>query len=417
VISEERNQVLTSIGPGTAMGQLFRRYWHPVAAAAELVGRDTKQVRILGEDLVVYKDLSGNYGLLPEACPHRGASLAWGIPEQRGLRCMYHGWWFDSEGRCVEQPNEPVGSRFAERVRIDAYPVAEYGGLLFAYLGPGPAPSLPKWDVLALGYGDHVIKQVSTAVLPCNWLQIMENSLDPVHGEWLHGRFPHYRAKASGKENISAATISARKHVRIGFDRFEWGIVKRRMLEGQTEQDDDWKVGHPVLFPNVLKVGGHGRYELQYRVPVDDTHTLHFWYQAVRPPESIDIPRQEVVPHLEMPFKDENGAFIVDTINGQDIMAWVSQGGVTDRTKEHLGATDRGVTMYRLMLREELSKVEKGEDPIGVLRAEPDNGVIKLPVEENKLGQGTKASATLFGSWRTVNAPEVQKVVDQMASL
>src|ERR1700733_2506479 len=142
MLTAEENERLTRVGPGTPTGNLLRRYWHPVAGAAEMAGRWTKRVRILGEDLVLFKDRTGKLGLIGEFCPHRRASLAYGIPTDDGIRCAYHGWKFAADGRCLEQPNEPEGSVFRDKINHPGYPVQELGGMVFAYLGPLPAPSL-----------------------------------------------------------------------------------------------------------------------------------------------------------------------------------------------------------------------------------------------------------------------------------
>ena len=207
MLSSTENERLTSIMPGTPMGNLFRRYWHPIAASAELgpapEGRPTKAVRVLGEDLVLYKDRSGTLGLIDRLCAHRRVDLSYGIPEEHGLRCMYHGWLYDETGQCIEQPFEETvhpDGRFKEKVRVASYPVEELGGLVFAYLGPQPAPLLPRWEPFQWedGWSD-----IGTAELPCNWLQCMENSLDPVHLEWLHGYWgvwqQRQKAEALGK--------------------------------------------------------------------------------------------------------------------------------------------------------------------------------------------------------------------------
>src|SRR3954454_10821495 len=146
MLSQEQNELLTSVGPGTPMGELMRRYWIPIAAASELKNKATKKVRILCEDLVLYRDLSGNLGLIDERCPHRKVSLVYGMPQQEGLRCQYHGWCFNEKGNCMDQPNEPENSTFKNRIKTKAYPVQEMGGLIFAYLGPAPAPLLPRFD-------------------------------------------------------------------------------------------------------------------------------------------------------------------------------------------------------------------------------------------------------------------------------
>ena len=175
MLSEQANRELTQVGSGTPMGELMRRYWHPVAATAELDERPTKPVRLLGEDLVLYKDTSGTLGLIDRYCPHRRVDLSYGIPEARGLRCMYHGWMMDETGQCIEQPFEETvhpDGRFKEKVRVAGYPVEELGGLVFAYLGPAPVPLLPRWEQLTW---DNAVREICIAELPCNWLQCQEN--------------------------------------------------------------------------------------------------------------------------------------------------------------------------------------------------------------------------------------------------
>src|SRR5581483_4753512 len=172
----EINQRLTQVGPGTPMGELLRRYWHPIAASVDLDADPVQPLRLLGEELVLFRTESGALGLLGQRCAHRGISLAYGIPQADGLRCAYHGWVYDTEGHVVEMPFEPMCIPF----RITAYPVQELGGLVFAYLGPQPAPLLPRWDVLVQ---PNLERTITPTLLSCNWLQCMDNSLDPTHFE------------------------------------------------------------------------------------------------------------------------------------------------------------------------------------------------------------------------------------------
>ena len=149
MIDEATNRMMSQVGAGTPMGELLRRYWHPIAATAELEESSTRAVRLLGEDLALYRDLSGNYGLVERQCAHRRADLCYGFVEKTGLRCSYHGWLYDHNGRCIEQPYEQMvdpGSSYKERIRIKAYKVAAHGGLLWAYMGPEPAPLVPNWE-------------------------------------------------------------------------------------------------------------------------------------------------------------------------------------------------------------------------------------------------------------------------------
>lgn len=378
----EQNDLLTRVGPGTAMGALMRRYWQPVAAAVELERRWTKKVRLLGEDLVLFRDRQGRLGLIEEQCPHRRASFLHGIPTQEGIRCPYHGWEFDGRGKCLSQPNEADNPKFREKVCTTAYPVEAMGGLVWAYLGPEPRPLLPRFDGFV---AEGAIRMMGRALLPVNWLQIMENSMDPIHTEWLHGH--HYEFQKE-QEGIKVA-ISAH-HEKIDFREFEFGLTKHRLLAGHSEDSDDWRVGHPIVFPNILAVGNGDEaaryYSFQIRVPADDTHTLHLWYNAYVPPQGAEAP-----PHLlervhvyDVPYLDADGEFIVDNIDGQDMMAWITQGPIADRTRENLGASDKGVAIYRRVLKRELGKVARGEDPIGIVRDPRRNARIDLPNEKKK---------------------------------
>ncbi len=167
MLTAEENELLTQVGTGTPMGELLRRYWHPFAASAELDDKSTKPVRLLGEDLVAYKDKSGTYGLIQRFCPHRGTDLSHGITEHRGLRCMYHGWMYDKTGQCIEQPFEDTihpDGRFKEKVKVPAYEVRELSGMLWAYMGPAPAPLLPNWEPFTWDNGYSDIRDPRTAM-------------------------------------------------------------------------------------------------------------------------------------------------------------------------------------------------------------------------------------------------------------
>jgi len=380
--SVKQNKLLTEVGRGTPMGELMRRYWQPIGAAVDLENKWTRRVRLLGEDLVIFKDRQGRLGLIAEQCPHRRASFAHGIPTENGIRCPYHGWEYNAQGQCIHQPNELDKCAFRDKVSTDAYPVEEMGGMLFAYMGPQPQPLLPRWDGFV---AEGTIRIMGRTILPINWLQIMENSLDPVHTEWLHG---HHYEFLKEQEGVKVA-ISTR-HLKIDFKEFEYGMTKHRLLEGHSEDGDDWKVGHPIVFPNMLAVGNGDEksryYSFQMRVPVDDTHTMHLWFNAYVPPNGVEVPKHllEKVHTYEVPFVDEQGEFIVDNVDGQDMMAWISQGPIADRSLENLGSTDKGIVMYRRMLKREMQKVQAGIDPMGMVRDSSRNERIDLPNEKKK---------------------------------
>jgi 5,5'-dehydrodivanillate O-demethylase len=367
MLSKQVNERLTQVSAGTPMGELLRCYWHPVATVPELDVEPVLAVTLLGENLALFRSDSGELGLVAQRCPHRGASLAYGIPEEDGLRCPYHGWKFARSGQCLEQPAEPADSTFKDRIRVPAYPVQEMGGLIWAYLGPDPAPLLPRFDLFVR---DDMEREIGITRLPCNWLQIMENSLDPVHLEYLHSVYMNYVFKRAGKPEPT----TTKHHERIAFDVFEYGITKRRLWVGDSEDGDEWQVGHPILFPNILSVGEPRFPQFQIRVPMDDTHTYHVWYRCKATPDGGAChQRASEIPVLDYAYKEANGRLIVETVSGQDMMVWVTQGPISDRTTERLGTTDQGVILYRNLLLEQISRVEQGHDPLAVIRDDAKN--------------------------------------------
>lgn len=403
MLNADKNERLTRVGPGTPMGELLRRYWWPIAPAADL-GIEPMERRLLGEDLVLFRDRSDRLGLLEAHCPHRLASLSLGYVEKNGLRCGYHGWLFDEKGSCLEQPGEPADSTFADRVRARAYRVQELGGLIFAYLGPDPAPLLPRYDLFVW---TDVVRDIGHAVVPCNFLQIMENSVDPHHVEWLHGRYDAFLRELAGGE---ASRVLTKRHVKVSFEVFEHGILKRRILEGQSEEDDDWKIGHPLVFPGMLRIGGGGLNFFQIRVPIDDESTWHVWYQTYRP--GVEVPVQEVIPAYEVPVLDSRGRYIRDYVDGQDVTAWVTQGRINDRSREHLGTSDLGVITLRRLFAEQIDRVEAGHDPMCTYRDPDANHLIVLPQEKEKFGGGDAFRREFLLHGQTRYSPILERVLE-----
>ncbi|HEY2986918.1 MAG TPA: Rieske 2Fe-2S domain-containing protein [Candidatus Binatia bacterium] len=363
MLSKKENERLARVGPATPAGELLRRYWHPIAAAAELDERPLKRVRILGEDLVLYKG-GGGYGLVAERCSHRGASLAYGRIEGSNIRCPYHGWMYAPDGRCVEQPAEPGDSTYKDRVRHTAYPVQKTAGMLFAYMGPKPAPLLPAYDVLARQDGERRI--VVLPRLDCNWLQPMENSVDPTHTHYLHGA-------GRGKPVHGERQAEIKKYE---FEVFDHGIMKKRLAangDGALQVVNQ----HPLVFPNMLRQC-HGReHYLQYRVPVDDTHTLFFeiYFLESQDGSASDSSAGPPVTYAA-PHKTPDGVYKMEKVWMQDYMAWETAGPIYERSREHLATADRGILLYRKMLKAEIDKVRRGKDPLGVVRDAAKNRLI-----------------------------------------
>jgi 5,5'-dehydrodivanillate O-demethylase oxygenase subunit len=380
MISKEDNERLTQVKAGTPMGDLLRRYWYPIAAVSELARHPTKHVKLLGEELVLFKDGKGKLGLIEAYCPHRRAQLVYGMCEEDGLRCAYHGWKFDHAGRCLEQPfEETLNKGFKDKIQLAHYAVEELGGLIFAYLGPQPAPLVPRWDLLV---EDDYWREIGYTETPCNWLQTVENILDPVHVEWLHGVFRNYAAERSGRSELKRKRVY---HQKIGFDLAEYGIIKRRILEGESEESDDWKIGHWLVFPTVQK----GPDMLRLRVPVDETHTAQ-WYYSIHPFNEGEQQTKEQMPlyYMPSPELDSHGQPKYELLNNdvdpQDNAIFISQGAICDRTKEMLGESDRGVVLFRHLLENQIKLIAAGKDPINTFRDAKRNLRIDLATESRE---------------------------------
>lgn len=367
MLTRDENEMLTRVGPGTPGGELLRRYWFPVAVASELKEEHpTKFVRILGEDLVLFKDKGGRVGLIADHCSHRGASLVYGRVEERGIACAYHGWLYDVEGNCLECPAEPQGSKFHLTVKHRAYPTEKFAGLCWTYMGPRPAPLIPPYDVWARRDGRRRISVKPQ--LDCNWFQAMENSVDPAHLQILH-------QDAQGRRRSSSDTT---RGFTDDVDKFEFYEVPYGIMKKRT-----YRVGfvdeHPLIFPNVLRLANY----THIRVPVDDTHTRIF-YVIFEPAEDGNVAVEDDDPWVEYiePFKNPPdqlhpfARFKLDRVDAQDYMAWESQGAVADRTKERLATSDHGVVILRELMKREIEKVRKGLDPLGVIRDPAQQGII-----------------------------------------
>jgi 5,5'-dehydrodivanillate O-demethylase oxygenase subunit len=373
-VNAAENELLTQIGPETRMGAVLRRHWMPIAGASEFDKVRIKAIRLLGENLVLYKDLSDNFGLVERACAHRRADLSYGFVEKCGLRCNYHGWAYNETGQCVEMPYEDTvapKARYKDKVKILAYPVKVHAGMVWAYLGPLPAPELPDWEPFGWKNG---FRQIIISEIPCNWLQCQENSIDPVHFEWMHTNW-------SRRQTDIEAELGP-KHVKVGFDEFAYGLIYRRQREDQPEGHPMWTVGRVCLWPNCFFLGDH----FEWRVPIDNENTLSVAWVFSRVPTESEPYVQNEIPTWRGPIVDpETGRWISTHVMNQDFIAWVGQGTVADRTKEKLGLSDRGIQMLRRQLLDDLEAVERGDDPKGVIRDPAINKNIVLPAAERDI--------------------------------
>ena len=374
MVTAAQNERLTRVGPGTPGGELLRRYWQPLCPAAELTARQPKKrVRIMGEDLLVVRTPAGEHICIEERCPHRRASLYLGFLEPDGVRCCYHGWKYGYDGRCVEQPFEP--KKFCERVRLRTFPVRKLGGLLFVYMGPDPerAPLLPRWDVLVRTDRPRIIH-----LFPdhhCNWLQIQENTADSVHTYYTHGHM-------SAVLNLPAQYAGGyfyRPIVDYDWAVSEWGIEKTLVYGGERPEVE---IRPPLIFPTLLRIPEGPLEAMHFRVPIDDEHTRIIWTGLL--PEGAAVPRP-ASEDADVPYDHSadsalgNGEYGLEDFYAQDRAVWETMGVTADRSRETLGASDRGVVMFRRMLAEQIDRVERGEEPtVAVVRDPQKNRIIEF---------------------------------------
>ncbi len=392
MLTKEENEMITRVGPGTPGGELLRRYWLPVSVVQELTAeKPTKFVRVLGENLVLFRDKQGRVGLLDDRCSHRGASLCYGRVEERGIACAYHGWLYDVQGNCLETPPEPADSKFTLTVKHKAYPVQKFIGLYWAYLGPQPAPLIPAYDIYARKDGRRKI--FVQPQLDCNWFQAMENSVDPAHLQILHQE----TALDAGKRKPVNTTRGFTDDVE-SFDFIEvpMGIIKKRKYKNGVVDE------HPVMFPNILRQFNGA----QIRVPIDDTHTMIFIVRFMPTEDGSLVENDEPPVEYVKSYKNPpdaihpNTRFRLNEVQAQDHMAWETQGPIADRTRERLATSDRGVVMLRDMMKREIARVQQGLDPKGVIRDPADNGIIDTHLMEsiremNQWRQGRELPASL----------------------
>jgi phthalate 4,5-dioxygenase oxygenase subunit len=392
MLSREDNETLVRVGPGTPMGRLMRLHWIPFLRSSD-VQRDGQphRVRLLGEDLVAFRDSSGRVGLVDHACPHRGAPMVFGRNEADGLRCVYHGWKFGTDGRCQEMPAEPANSPMCARMKITAYPVQERNGMLWAYMGTDPAPPLPQleWNLVP---EEQVA--ISIRVQECNWLQALEGEIDSAHAAILHGRVDQDGAIAQWKQAQDLTpTFECVPH--------EAGISigSRRKLDAEHQyiRVNQFLMPFYTLVPpfsQFPELSGHAW------VPIDDEHTLciMFSYHPSQPfyektralfksghrgretghaSEGSFETRPVTDPFPKYWSKYNRGnayqfsAALQDTYNSGLPGLWVqdaaAQSGVApiyDRSKEHLGTSDTGIARTRRMLLDSVGRLVKdGQRP------------------------------------------------------
>lgn len=389
MLSAEQNRLVNEIGPGTGCGEVMRRYWQPAALTEELSGnRPAKAIRLLGEDLVLFRTESGGYGLVGRRCPHRGADLCFGRLEDGGLRCTFHGWLFDEKGRCLEQPAEPAGSNFRNKIRHTAYPCEERNGVIFAYMGPGEPPPFPAFDCFAAPDENTFAFK---GFVDCNWLQLNEVGIDPAHASFLHRFFEDETDEASygqqfrfsTEENALAITKVLREYdcPSIETEQSETGL-RIFALRALNDAETHVRVTNQI-FPNAIIIPISNDMMLtQWHVPVDDRTS--YWYAIFSSyTQVVDKERMRndrlklyTLPDYKPRRNAENDygydpaeqktltyTGMGEDINTHDQWAVESLGTIQDRTQEHLGTSDKAIIANRKLLFAAIEAVGRGEEP------------------------------------------------------
>jgi len=393
MLTQEQNELLTRTGRGTPCGEMLRRYWLPVGLSEEIeAGGKPRQVKVMGEDLVLFRDDRGRPGLLGLNCSHRLTSLAYGRVEDGGIRCAFHGWLYDVEGRCLEQPAEP--EPFPDRVRHPSYPCQELGGLIFAYLGPKEnVPLLPRYEVLVREDGG---RKADCYRINSNYLQNVEGAVDTVHFSYLH---------MDGWSKVKHRLAQLPKPT-IEFRETDYGIWQKSVLPDVSRGVTQVVYAHFFMPTGFMRIqeslnrkSGVQKFQSWY-VPIDDAHTMRF--QVGFAPRGKD---GKLYPwpsrHEVTQPGPENDYFRnyerVDTISGipvnapgtavkgflaQDNMVNESQGAVVDRRQEHLGTLDKVLTAMRVMVLLAIEDVRKGKEPRHIIRGPAKNEIVRIGGDE-----------------------------------
>ena len=370
------DNVLAHIGPDSPCGEFFRRYWHPVSLSSE-VGKNPIPLKILGEELVLFRTTNGELGLVHKHCPHRNASLVFGKCENKGIRCCYHGWLFAPDGEILETPGEEENSEsvrnIRERLRLGAYPVIEFNGLIFSYMGPpNEMPDLPIYDSFSI---PGITTRPYQIDYNCNWLQILDAIMDPIHTSFLHS-------------TISGAQFSKGLGEIGELEVYERGI---QFLGSNTRRVNDyvWVRVNELILPNFTQAGAafaadgtktklFGRSSFtRWVVPIDDTHSMSLaWGNFGERGDPIE-------------YNTKEGCELIEQSRPSDAEAVEGMGELSKHKGEHLMPSDKGIMLYRRKIRKLIKDLENGEKipqpqqlPGEAVRTNGQDTVLKIPQKQ-----------------------------------
>ena len=413
MLTKEQNDLLTQTGPGTPGGNLFRQYWLPVALVEQVPqGGAPVELRILSEDLVLFRGEDGQLGLMGLYCPHRCTNLSYGRIEDGGLRCLYHGWLFDRTGKCIEQPAEPANSTYKDEVKQTAYPVREKAGVVFAYMGAGEPPDFPEYEFLEIDESHRSIYKVQ---LECNYFQACEGDFDPSHVSYLHRRLtPTAVTKGipGGKADMdSGSYFAANIRPKLSFEKTDYGV--RIFSERDIGPGEKYLRVTNFLLPSLACIAGRQAgdgYSAVWRVPIDDATHWRFGFQFQRSApldrNAYDKQNKAEITADYKGVRNQRNRYLQDraTMAGEsftgmgnlfmvhDAFAAETQGAILDRSQENLGTGDVVIAGVRRLMRQAMEAVAKGDLPPNVTRGAKDrtypnliivNAVVDAKVENN----------------------------------
>jgi phthalate 4,5-dioxygenase oxygenase subunit len=407
--AERLAELPVNTGPGTPGGDLLRRYWQPVALCADVpAGSAPRPLKILGEDLVLFRGDDGQVGLLALRCAHRQADLSYGRVENGGLRCVYHGWLWDVAGRCLQQPAEAGGGAHRDRIRQTAYPCLERGGAIWAYLGPGEAPLFPAYPAVC---APEEFRFTFRWHSNCNYLQGSEGDIDPVHTSYLHAFQSDAAARGDAlRTGITQEIFGADTAPRLAVREARWGLrlLAERTLPGGKRL---LRITNFIM-PNGSAVGGAetpfglGGASMFWHVPIDDTS--HYRMEFIFHSKAL-LPKAQLAARYCAEL-DANGMLLRRPENRylqqrgemdrsylgmgrnfpiHDLFVTESQGAIVDRSAENLVSSDIAVVRARRLLVEAMSDIRKSKDPLGVVRDATRNDYRDLLVLSDSIDAGT----------------------------
>jgi len=411
-LAELRQQtaLMTQTGPGTPAGRLLRSYWQPLILTKDYPrGSEPRPIRIMSEDLVLFRDDDGQPGLLGLKCPHRCADLSYGRVENGGLRCIYHGWLFDRQGDCLEQPAEPHGGLHRANIKHLAYPCVERSGAIWVYMGEGAPPLFPNYPALS---GPETYRHTASWRSDCNYLQANEGNIDPVHTSYLH-RYDLNHAHEYSKTSASVFAADTAPKLSVQESRYGLRLFAERRLAGQGKRI--LRVTNFIM-PNACAIGGaesglgRGGLSMFWHVPIDDTShwRMEFTFHSKKrlPFEVIEglysaerLPDGRSRRNADNRYLQDRGKLDAEYIGmghnfpTHDLFVTESQGAILDRTQEHLVSSDIGIVRARRQILNAIKDVENGRDPIGVIRDPAKNDCRDLLVLTETLNDDIESDA------------------------